>query len=82
MENREFKTKGKFISQTVIKVLKNLGKFVKSPINAMGEFNFFFEIKNIYENKYKCKVNIIPENESQEKKAAQGLPGKPAIIIK
>jgi leucyl-tRNA synthetase len=82
MENREFKTKGKFISQTVIKVLKNLGRYVKSPINAIDEFNFFFEIKNIYEKKYKCKVSVIPENESQEKKAAQGLPGKPAIIIK
>jgi len=46
------------------------------------KFDSFFEIKNIYEKKYKCKVNIIPENESQEKKAAQGLPGKPAIIIK
>jgi len=82
MKNQVFKTKGKFISQTVIKVLKNLGKFVKSPINAINEFDFFFEIKNIYEKKYKCKVTIIPENESQEKKAAQGLPGKPAIIIK
>jgi len=68
MENKEFKTKGKFISQTVIKVLKNLGKYVKSPINAIDEFNFFFEIKNIYEKKYKCKVSVIPENESQEKK--------------
>jgi leucyl-tRNA synthetase len=82
MENKEFKTKGKFISQTVIKVLKNLGKYVQSPINARDEFNFFFEIKNNYEKKYKCKVIIIPENESQEKKAVQGLPGKPAIIIK
>ncbi|HUW89831.1 MAG TPA: leucine--tRNA ligase [Candidatus Nanopelagicaceae bacterium] len=82
MENKEFKPKGNFVSQTVIKVLKNLGKYVKSPINAIDEFNFFFEIKNIYEKKYKCKVSIIPENESQENKAAQGLPGKPTIIIK
>ncbi|MBY9014104.1 MAG: leucine--tRNA ligase [Candidatus Lokiarchaeota archaeon] len=82
MENKEFKTKGKFVSQTVNKVLKNLGKYVKSPINAIDEFNFFFEIKKIYEKKYKCSVSIIPENESQENKAAQGLPGKPAIIIK
>lgn len=48
----------------------------------MCEFNFFYEIKKIYEKKYRCKVTVIPENESQEKKAAQGLPGKPAIIIK
>jgi len=56
--------------------------FIFKEQKKMCEFNFFFEIKNIYEKKYKCKVTIIPENESQEKKAAQGLPGKPAIIIK
>lgn len=56
--------------------------FIFKEQKKLGEFNFFFEIKNNYEKKYKCKVTVIPENESQEKKAAQGLPGKPAIIIK
>ena len=56
--------------------------FIFKEQKKLGEFNFFFEIKNNYEKKYKCKVTVIPENESQEKKAVQGLPGKPAIIIK
>jgi len=43
MKNKDFKPKGNFIFQTVIKVLKNLGKYVKSPINAIYEFNFFFD---------------------------------------
>jgi leucyl-tRNA synthetase len=82
MEDELFKTQGKFVSQTVGKVLKNLGKYAKSPISALDEYDFFTQIKPIFEKKYDCKVSVITENESQEKKATQSLPGKPAIVIK
>ena len=82
MENESFKIKGKFVSQTIGKVLKNLGKYVKSPLSALDEYDFFTQIGPIFEKKYNCKVFIISENDSQEKKAAQALPGKPAIVIK
>jgi len=82
MEDQLFRTQGKFISQTIGKVLKNLGKYAKSPISALDEYDFFTQIKPIFEKKYNCKVSVISENESQEKKATQSLPGKPAIVIK
>lgn len=82
MEDELFKTQGKFVSQTIGKVLKNLGKYAKSPISALDEYDFFTQIKPIFEKKYDCKVSVITENESQEKKATQSLPGKPAIVIK
>ena len=82
MEDELFKTQGKFVSQTIGKVLKNLGKYAKSPISALDEYDFFTQIKPIFEKKYDCKVSVISENESQEKKATQSLPGKPAIVIK
>jgi len=82
MEDKLFRTQGKFVSQTIGKVLKNLGKYAKSPISALDEFDFFTQIKPIFEKKYDCKVLVISENESQEKKASQSLPGKPAIVIK
>lgn len=78
-ENRE---KGKFISQTVIKVLKNLGKYSIPPINMQEEYSFFTKIQSILENKYQCDINIIKEDQSTNKKALQALPGRPAIIIK
>ena len=82
MEDKSFKSQGKFISQTIGRVLKNLGKYAKSPLSALGEYDFFTQIKPIFEKKYNCKVSINSENDSQEKKAAQALPGKPAIVIK
>ncbi len=78
-ENRE---KGKFISQTVIKVLKNLGKYSVPPINMQEEYSFFTKIQSILKNKYQCDINIIKEDQSKNKKALQALPGRPAIIIK
>jgi len=41
----------------------------------------FKEIKPIIEKKFHTKVEIILEKDSNVKKAAQALPGKPAIII-
>jgi len=82
MEDKLFRTHGKFVSQTIEKVLKNLGKYAKSPLSADDEYDFFSHLKPIFEKKYNCKVSILSENDSQEKKAAQALPGKPAIVIK
>ncbi|MHA1459907.1 MAG: leucine--tRNA ligase [Promethearchaeota archaeon] len=82
VEDKLFRSQGKFVSQTIGKVLKNLGKFPKSPISALDEYDFFKQIKPIFEKKYDCKISVLTENESQEKKATQSLPGKPAIVIK
>jgi leucyl-tRNA synthetase len=82
MEDNLFRSQGRFVSQTIGKVLKNLGKYPKSPLSVQDEFDFFMQIKPIFEKKYKCKVSIFSEKDSQEEKAAQALPGKPAIVIK
>jgi len=82
MKIKEFRTQGKFVSQTIVKVLKNLGKFVLPPINAEEEFSFFSEISSILETKYQCEILILNEKDSKEKKAIQALPGRPSIIIK
>ena len=82
MEDELFRIQGKFISQTIRKVLKNLGRYTKSPLSALDEYDFFAQIKLIFEKKYNCKVSINSENDSKEMKAAQALPGKPAIVIK
>jgi len=82
MEEKSFRSQGKFVSQTIGRVLKNLGKYAKSPLSALSEYDFFTQIKPIFEKKYNCKISITSENDSQEKKAAQALPGKPAIVIK
>ena len=81
MQEKEFKPYGKFISQTIGKILKNVGKFSKTTLTTKEEFEFFKDIKPIIEKKYNCNIEILIEKDSKDKKAAQALPGRPAIII-
>ncbi len=81
MQDSDLKSHGKSISQIVSKILKNVGKYSKFSLSPKEELSFFNDIKTIIEKKYDCTVEIIVEKDSEEKKAAQALPGKPAIII-
>ncbi len=81
MNDSELKTHGKLISQIINKILKNIGKFLKFTLSSDEEFQFFNEIKPILEKKFQSKVEIKFEKDSNEEKATQALPGKPAIII-
>ena len=81
MVNSEFKKYSQQINKIVNRILKNVGKYPKFTLSPNDERNFFDEIKLIIEKKYKCKVNVLLEKESKERKASQALPGKPAIII-
>jgi len=81
MKDDDFKPHGKRIGQTVAKVLKNVGKFSKISLTQDEEKQFFTEIKPIIEKKYNCPVEIVIEEDSQEPKASQALPGRPALII-
>ena len=81
MKDSELKPHGKFISQIVTKVLKNVGKYSKISLTQNEEKSFFTDIKLIIEKKYNSPVEIIIEEDSKEKKANQALPGRPALII-
>jgi leucyl-tRNA synthetase len=82
MQNEEYKIHSKFIVQTIKKVLNNIGKFSKISLSASEEIQFYEEITSIVESKFDCKVVVLLEKDSNEKKAIQALPGKPAIVIK
>jgi uncharacterized protein YaaR (DUF327 family) len=81
MQEKDLKSYGKFINQTITKVIKNMGKYSKFSLSPDEELQFFQDIKPLLENKYQCNINILWENDSIEEKASQALPGKPAIII-
>ena len=81
MKKDHIKKHGKFVSQIVSSVFKNLGKYQKPPINSSEELLFFNEISSFFEKKYKCNVIIQEEAKSKDPKANQSLPGRPAIII-
>ena len=82
MEQEEYKIHGKFVVQTIKKVLKNIGKYPKVSLSASEEYQFFNAITSIIEKKYDCIVEVLIEENSKDKKALQALPGKPALIIR
>ena len=81
MQNNDLKKYSKQIGRITIRILKNIGKYPKFALTSKDEYQFFVEIKPIIEKKYECTVNVSYEHESKDQKAAQSLPGKPAIII-
>ena len=81
MEHDEYKKHSKFVVQTIKKVLKNIGKYSNVILSASEEYQFFEDIASIVEKRFDCKVTVLFEKESNEKKAIQALPGKPALII-
>ncbi len=82
MEDSDLKTHGKFISQTISKILKNIGKYSKISLSTEEELQFFNDIKPIIKKKYNCAVEVLIEKDSEDQKASQALPGRPAIILK
>ena len=82
MQDDTLKPYSKFISQTVGKILKNIGKYSKFSIPPDDEYQFFIDIKPIIQKKFGCEVIIILEKDSKEEKAIQALPGRPAIILR
>ncbi|MFX1364331.1 MAG: hypothetical protein ACFFCE_00610 [Promethearchaeota archaeon] len=81
MIESEFKKHSKIINQSVNKILKNVGKYPKLTLTTNEEFHSFDEIKPVLEKKFNSKVEIMYEQDSKEQKAANALPGKPAIVI-
>ena len=81
MQDESLKPYSKFIGQTVGKILKNIGKYSKFSIPPSDEYKFFDEIKPIIQKKFGCDVNVLIEKDSNEEKAIQALPGRPALII-
>jgi leucyl-tRNA synthetase len=81
MKHDEYKIHSKFVVQTVKKVLNNIGKYSKTILSASEEFQFFEDITSIVEKRYACKVKVLFEKKSDENKAIQALPGKPALVI-
>jgi leucyl-tRNA synthetase len=82
MKHEEYKIHSKFVVQTIKKVLNNIGKYSKVSLSSSEEFQFFEDITSIVEKRYDCKVTVLSEKNSNEKKAIQALPGKPGIVIK
>ncbi|MEM4882313.1 MAG: leucine--tRNA ligase [Nanopusillaceae archaeon] len=64
----------------IIKLKDNMHIF-SSYLNYNEELQLIEELKMLLEKEFKCRVNILKEEESTNLKAKRSMPGKPAIII-
>jgi leucyl-tRNA synthetase len=78
MADSEMKKYGKDIQSFLKTLLNNYGELL--AIEKFDEKNILDEAKNILENEF-GSVEIISAEESQEAKAKNAFPVKPAILI-
>ncbi len=81
MQDATLKPKGKQVNAIVDRVVKNPGKF-SSPFNGQeDEFAFLDAAKAMLAHRLNCAVTVVKEQESENQKAGQAFPGKPAIVL-
>jgi len=73
------KEHGKEISALVPKLVKDPTKIPEEVIE--NEPEILNENKDVMEKEFNCKIEIIKAEQSQEGKAKQAMPGKPAILV-
>ncbi len=62
-------------------ILKDPSKRPKFILDESEEFELLESMKDYFKKVFNCEIEIKRENESEEEKAKQALPGKPAILV-
>ena len=78
--NSKLKQHGQQIMKMLPGIVKS-GKIPLVPTTHESEFSYLKNSAEFLEKEFKCNVEIIRENESEEEKARQSLPSKPAILV-
>ncbi len=81
MMKTALKAYGKEIAKMIPKIIKDTSKIPDLVLNQIDELEALEESKDLLEEKLEAEVEIIKEQESEEPKAKQAMPGKPAIVI-
>ncbi len=72
---------GEFISKMTPKLIAEPGRFPLHILGQKKELDAFRAVKNDLAKAFSCSVEIAREQDSQEPKAKNALPGKPAIVV-
>lgn len=68
--------------QDIMKIVPRLiDKMPEHVLDQNAEKSFFSENKDFLEKEFNCNVKIILAEDSNEQKAKNGSPGKPAILV-
>ena len=69
-------------SQLVQKWVKDPSKLPSSIVHQEAEFQNLMDALPFLKQEFNCVIEIVKEQDSQELKAKQAMPGKPAILVK
>jgi len=78
----DLKKHGQVITKQIPKIVKNPGIIPEVKSHQEAEYQFLIDSKEFLEKEHGCEVEIINEKDSEEAKAKQAMPGKPAILVK
>jgi len=77
----KFKENSKSVSKLIPLIVKNPSRIPKFILNQDTEFNVLNNSKKLFEDEFKCIIEIIKAEDSKQAKARNAMPGKPAIIV-
>ncbi|MHA1519593.1 MAG: leucine--tRNA ligase [Promethearchaeota archaeon] len=81
MANPDWKRYGKSIKGYLQKLSKNPGKYTVPFNSQQAENTFFLNNCALLTKELGMPVSVVSEEDAQNKKKSQALPGKPAIIL-
>jgi leucyl-tRNA synthetase len=78
----KFKENSKQASKMIPAIVKNPSKIPSFILDSETEFNTLKNAKQPIKDEFNCDVEIIKADESEEQKAKNATPGKPAVLVK
>jgi len=81
MNEREIKANSKNAVKIIQSMLKDNSKIPKVLLEEKKEIEAYKSAVELIEREYGATAQVVPEKDSENAKAKQALPGKPAIIV-
>jgi len=70
------------VAPLVQRVVKDPSKIPLHVAHQEAEYQNLLDARDFLQNAFGCPIEIIKEQDSEEAKAKQALPGKPALLVK
>jgi leucyl-tRNA synthetase len=77
----KFKENSKQVSKMIPSIVKNPSKIPSVILDDETELNTLNNSRQSIKDEFKCDVEIIKADKSEEQKAKNAMPGKPAVLV-
>ena len=77
----ELKQHGNEITKLIPKLLSDKSKIPEFVLEQETELQALNDASENYEEEFKCRIEVIAADKSNEQKAKQSMPGKVAILV-